>query len=649
MKKITLALFALIGTFQGLVAQTNIDVIAPPTINTTSQLRLPNGMPEHKNLKGVCLLRASELTALTGSIVNSIGFIRIDGTGTTPSTGNFTVYLENTSDVTYSKGTSFSSAISTMAQHYNGGYTVPLSATTTTVTLNLTPTFTYTGGGIYVAWEWEELTPSPNTNNNYATYAANNAGAGNALSATSYSTAMPAPNTMTIGDFRPSFVFNAVNTATNEVQLVDIIAPGLDSKLDGGQFVEAKILNKSSITLNNVPVTLNVTGANTFANTQTVASVAAGAVASVTFAVFAPATSGINTLVATVPADENPSNNGLSWTQSVTCNDVALYPVGSPTMFINQGRGAGNSAGGLIYAFRHTPAVTASVTSVSLVVPSFSNANNLNNNIFPVVLDANGAIVAQGPTVPITAGMLDQFSALTFTSPVALSANQAYHIGVGMPTNQYFPVGTLATNYTVAGYYSAPVAGGQLTVMPTGYMSLHASLSFSNTTITASANRTFVCKGETTTLTVNGAAGNTYTWTQGGSNQTSVVFTPTLPGTQGMVSYVVNSTDPTTQCRSNTAIVSVSVNACTGLGELPNADLISVFPNPAVNGIASVKGLQGEVTISVMNITGQVVLTQTTSQDSFDIDLSNYAAGTYFVKIADKDNQVKIVKLVNQK
>src|SRR5690606_18070430 len=88
--------------------------------------------------------------------------------------GNFTLYLENTSDVTYNKGTTFSSIITGMPVHYNSALTLTGSAAaansqTGSITMPLSSGFTYTGGGIYVAWEWVASAP---TATNYYRYLA---------------------------------------------------------------------------------------------------------------------------------------------------------------------------------------------------------------------------------------------------------------------------------------------------------------------------------------------------------------------------------------------------------------------------------------------------------------------------------------------
>ncbi|GAA4499582.1 hypothetical protein GCM10023172_18420 [Hymenobacter ginsengisoli] len=89
------------------------------------------------------------------------------------------------------------------------------------------------------------------------------------------------------------------------------------------QSVQAVVTNVGYQTLTNVPVALSVTGANTFNNTQTVASLDPGSSTTVTFAAY-PATlnTGTNTLsvTATVANDANAANNTATFSQQVTSN-----------------------------------------------------------------------------------------------------------------------------------------------------------------------------------------------------------------------------------------------------------------------------------------------------------------------------------------
>uniref|UniRef100_UPI000AF7128C CARDB domain-containing protein n=1 Tax=Hymenobacter terrenus TaxID=1629124 RepID=UPI000AF7128C len=96
------------------------------------------------------------------------------------------------------------------------------------------------------------------------------------------------------------------------------------------QTVQAVVQNVGTSPLLNLPVTLTVTGVNTFTDTQPIASLAPGATATVSFAAYTPAALGTNTLAVTVPADAIMSNNARSHTQLITTNTFSHVNTTTP-------------------------------------------------------------------------------------------------------------------------------------------------------------------------------------------------------------------------------------------------------------------------------------------------------------------------------
>jgi hypothetical protein len=114
-------------------------------------------------------------------------------------------------------------------------------------------------------------------------------------------------------------------TVTNDAAVATVYTYGkLATPASPGHAVQAVVSNNGTAALTNLPVTLAVTGANPFTNVQTVASLAPGASATVTFAAY-PATlaTGTNSLLVSVPADGNNGNNTYAYTQQINATRVA--------------------------------------------------------------------------------------------------------------------------------------------------------------------------------------------------------------------------------------------------------------------------------------------------------------------------------------
>jgi hypothetical protein len=148
--------------------------------------------------------------------------------------------------------------------------------------------------------------------------------------------------------------------------------------------VQAVVTNAGSATLTNLPVTLNVTGANTFTNTQTIASLVTGASTTVTFAAY-PTTfvAGTNTVTVTVPADGNAANNTATYGQQVTADRVSYT---DPSVTTAGGSVGVGSAGGALVAKYTLPAATV----VSDVTLSFATSTSATTTYQVVLYDASG-------------------------------------------------------------------------------------------------------------------------------------------------------------------------------------------------------------------------------------------------------------------
>ncbi|WP_046247380.1 CARDB domain-containing protein, partial [Hymenobacter terrenus] len=142
------------------------------------------------------------------------------------------------------------------------------------------------------------------------------------------------------------------------------------------QAVQAVVQNFGTSPLLNLPVTLTVTGVNTFTDTQTIASLAPGAMATVSFAAYTPATIGTNTLSVTVPADAITGNNAQSATQLITTNTFSHVNTTTPGSAGSFGYGGPSQQGAFIAKFTTPvarapsgPSASGSRTSIALATP----------------------------------------------------------------------------------------------------------------------------------------------------------------------------------------------------------------------------------------------------------------------------------------
>ena len=84
--------------------------------------------------------------------------------------------------------------------------------------------------------------------------------------------------------------------------------------------ISTTILNNGANTITALPITLTITGANSFADVQTITSLAPGASAIINFAAFTASVTGTNTISVTIPADDDNTNNNSTIQQIINVN-----------------------------------------------------------------------------------------------------------------------------------------------------------------------------------------------------------------------------------------------------------------------------------------------------------------------------------------
>jgi hypothetical protein len=198
MKTLLLALFCIVGTDVAAQSQFN------PVISggSTSGLgRAPQG--SHRFTRTHFIVTAAEMTAggfAAGEQVNGIGFSYAAAQNIATS-GNIAIYLENTTDVSNVKSTTWTTAIASMTVVSNATTTIPAIVGDYNIDFSNGNTFTYTGGNLYVAFDYQNLTNALSTPNS-AFCLSQTVGSAPGAATTSSLTTTP-PTTASRSSFRP--------------------------------------------------------------------------------------------------------------------------------------------------------------------------------------------------------------------------------------------------------------------------------------------------------------------------------------------------------------------------------------------------------------------------------------------------------------
>lgn len=241
-------------------------------------------------------------------------------------------------------------------------------------------------------------------------------------------------------------------------------------------------------------------------------------------------------------------------------------------------------------------------TSQSFTISGGGGVGCVSTMVMPITVNSLSMTVS--PSTVVCYGQTANFSA---------SGTNNYLWSSGSPFQNISVTGTASTVYTVTG-----------TDVNNCTLSNTVSLTVNpNPTVTASASKTLVCKGEVVTLNGTGAA--TYSWTGGLGAGATVTVSPAL---NTLYTYTVTGTDAN-GC-TNKSSVTLDVKLCTGVEELTAGNAaINIYPNPS-NGSFTIRS-SAAVDLYIVNEIGQTVKTVKVSGTA-PSEISGLADGIYFIK-----------------
>jgi hypothetical protein len=411
--------------------------------------------------------------------------------------------------------------------------------------------------------------------------------------------------------------------------------------------VVASVTNTGTGSLTNVPVTLTVTGANTYTGNKTIASLAPGATTTVTFDGYVPTSAGSNTLSVSLGADgDNTNNSAASQTQITTTNVFALSnnDAFTPSGSIGFGTGSGT------LLIKMPVYKNASLTSIRVSISA--DAAVAGNTVYGVLLSAAGAMIAQTPNYIVQNADLGQYVTFTFAAPQAVTAGTTYYIGLAQTANAtaYYPVNTQSTKPNLA--HSTVLAGGTITdyttfgsLMIEGQFATAFPVEISSftgsrqgitnllkwTTATENNNKGFDLERSADGIKFS-SIGFITTKADGGNSTSSLNYSfideKSLVGTNY---YRLKEVDKDGKA-TYSSIVTLK-------GEKVAFEISALYPNPAKDEmtIAIVSSKKENITISITDLTGKEVKrfnsTIAGGDNNISVNVSALATGTYYLRL----------------
>lgn len=639
MKKILLSLFFLLSIAA-------IDVVKAQTVSIAT-----NGATSQLNTLGNAEYHVSEyiyseteigasnfITA--GTAINRIQLDCI-GVGAPTTFGNVKIYMQNVASGTtsFTTGTYSTAGYTTV---YSGSFSVTAIGL---ITIDLTTPFVRTSGtNLQVMIE---RTDGIAKSTPFTYYSINTVAS--ASRRYNGATALSGSTSLTTSSFRSAI--NLIHVFNNDLGVDRIETFG---KIPVGAGLPHSI--KASITnygYNTIPagtnVSLNVTGSNTFSNTQTTSALAPGASQTITFAAIPAMVAGTNTIIVSAASDDNASNNSATFTQLVTTTAVG-YPNSDA---INSGVGFGTGAGILANSYKLPVATTVSAVKFYCKTSA--------NTVFGVITNSVGEILGQTADYTVQAADSNNYVTLTFTTPINVPADSVRFIGIGQRTGTYgyYPVGAQAENPARPNTYaSMGLTGGAATYYTTlgrfvleAVLSSSAPVSLTNFTGNKSGdvnNLQWTTANETNNAgfelqrSINGADFTTITKiaskADNGNSTNSLNYsysdkTP-LKGTNYYRLYQLDKDGK----GSYSKVVAIK-NSTKGV------EISNVYPNPAKDNISlTINSLaKNQYTISIYDLVGKEIARKSIDVNgsmNVQFNTSNFAKGTYVIKVTSSENTV---------
>ncbi|MEI6899657.1 MAG: hypothetical protein WCL00_07255, partial [Bacteroidota bacterium] len=430
--------------------------VLPNTNSTSGNSRIPRNAGAYFQREEFLVL-PSEMAASgfpSANTIDALGFlIATAGVGT--QTGTLNIYLMNTNDVTYTLGSTWTTAGFTQVCN-NTAFTVPIAVGSYSIPFVNGTTFTYTGGGVYVAWEFSNptlvggataLVAYCNTNQATLCYGAQNAAA--------------MPTALAVTAFRPATYFTN-NFLTDIVQMTNIYATErVPVPFGAPSNIGIRVANVAA-TAATFDVILTVkdvaTSTTRYTATQTVTALAAGTGTTVNFAVYSPTLlENVNIIgtTSTIAGETFSANNTKTISGEVNNNRFSYnYNIAGPSGYGFTYPGTG------IFAAKYTMNGTGLVKGVNIMI--YNYATNPGNNVFGCIMNSAGTILAQTADYTLAAGDMGTNLSLTFASPVTIT-NADFYVGLGQYAGaaQWYPLG-LYTESPARGntFFTTAITGG---------------------------------------------------------------------------------------------------------------------------------------------------------------------------------------------
>ena len=224
------------------------------------------------------------------------------------------------------------------------------------------------------------------------------------------------------------------NFHNNDLAVNDIWALGANpTQHEVSPKIYANISNEGRNTQTNFKMMLEITGANTYRDTITVASLASRSNMVVSFNGVHLTNPGDNIVRVYCASDMNNDNNEHTWQMTTTLNEVG-YATDSVAagQHVTYSTIAVGGADPIAYVNKYMMAESLIATHVKAFITNTANNSNVGRHFRFIVVDASGNIIESSDEMTVTAAMENQWVTGEINNFALTSTNGPLYVGIEM-------------------------------------------------------------------------------------------------------------------------------------------------------------------------------------------------------------------------
>ena len=454
--------------------------------------------------------------------------------------------------------------------------------------------------------------------------------------------------------------FTPATPITNDATTYSLFPLGSVAANGDAYSVTSIVANIGTAAINNLPVTLNVSGANTFSQTVTVPTLDSFKAVYVTFTGYTPTATGADTYTLNLPNDQDVTNNSLALPVTATSNIVS-------TAYNNASvpKGVGIQSSTIEIASRFNVPSTRKIKQVGLYFSSGTytdlTASPLVGQPFDLTIyDTTGTAGSPGAILYQKTGNVSDSGRIVVTLDSSITVNGGYYISVNQtdtnniamgyetetplrPSTFYINTGSGFNALSSTYKFMVDAIYDNGTSTPVSLLRFSGSKVDKNTnllkwtTSTEANNSGFDVLKSTDGIKFNKVA-IVESKAKNGNSTTAIDYTYTDNAATGTNYYRLNQVD-----KNGKSVLSEIVV----VKEKAIFKMASIYPNPVqssmVVNISSPEELKA--TSIITDITGKTVLTNNftifAGDNLINHNLSNLKPGSYVINVIAADGSTQ--------